>query len=211
MRALEPRSLDWTKSNGLIPAVIQHAADRRVLMVGYMNAEALRQTLASGRVTFFSRSKNRLWVKGETSGNFLDVVEIAVDCDQDTLLIQANPVGPACHLGTDTCFEDGSESEKPSDIGFLVQLERIIADRIAAAPDASYTARLWKEGITRMAQKVGEEGVEVALAAATQDEEKLTCESADLLFHLLLLLKSRNRSLADVARELQKRHAVKTK
>ncbi len=199
--------LDWSKGNGLIPAVIQHFGTAQVLMLGYMNPAALRITTETGRVTFFSRTKNRLWTKGESSGNFLDVIDIAVDCDNDSLLIAAKPNGPVCHRGTRSCFADDTAAPAAQSFEFLGQLENIIAQRVADRPEGSYTARLWNEGLTRMAQKVGEEGVEVALAAATQQDEQLIEESADLLFHLALLLKSRNRSLANVVQALQLRHA----
>jgi phosphoribosyl-ATP pyrophosphohydrolase/phosphoribosyl-AMP cyclohydrolase len=201
-------TLDWSKGDGLLPAVVQDARTGQVLMLGFMNEEALRKTLELGRVTFFSRTKNRLWTKGETSNNFLEVVKIAHDCDNDSLLITANPQGPTCHRGTQSCFGDGVKSEC-TQVGFLTKLEAVIADRIQQQPEGSYTAKLWSRGVTRMAQKVGEEGVEVALAAAIQDDERLVSESADLLFHLALLLKSRGLSLATVVAELERRHAAK--
>jgi phosphoribosyl-ATP pyrophosphohydrolase/phosphoribosyl-AMP cyclohydrolase len=202
------RPLDWGKGDGLIPAVIQDAATGQVLMLGYMNRDALLATVQSGEVTFFSRSKNRLWVKGETSGNKLKLVSIVPDCDDDTLLILANPIGPTCHEGTQSCFGD-TVSTLAQKISFFGTLEQVIAQRIAEKPEGSYTARIWAEGSTRMAQKVGEEGVEVALAAVTQDDERLICESADLIYHLSLLLKNRNLSLTHVAAELEKRHLAK--
>lgn len=201
-------ALDWSKGDGLLPAVVQDSRSGKVLMLGYMNAAALKATLDSKRVTFFSRSKQRLWTKGETSGNFLTLVEVAADCDNDTLLITAEPHGPTCHTGSDSCFGDDIASDAAS-LAFLARLESVIAQRIADQPEGSYTARIWAQGPTRMAQKVGEEGVEVALAAVTQTDEKLLGESADLLFHLALLLKSRNLSLRDVVRELERRHAAK--
>ncbi|HEY8537655.1 MAG TPA: bifunctional phosphoribosyl-AMP cyclohydrolase/phosphoribosyl-ATP diphosphatase HisIE [Steroidobacteraceae bacterium] len=200
--------LDWSKGDGLLPAVVQDAHTGQVLMLGFMNEAALRKTIELGRVTFFSRTKNRLWTKGETSNNFLEVVKIARDCDNDSLLITAIPQGPTCHLGTQSCFGDDVKSDA-SDVGFLTKLEAVIADRIQQQPEGSYTAKLWSRGVTRMAQKVGEEGVEVALAAAIQDDERLVSESADLLFHLALLLKSRGLSLATVVEELERRHAAK--
>jgi len=201
-------SFDWSKGDGLLPAVVQDARTGKVLMLGYMNREALRSTLGEKRVTFYSRSKQRLWTKGETSGNFLHLVDAAIDCDNDTILITANPDGPTCHNGTDSCFGDeiGTTASK---LSFLSQLESVIEQRVSARPEGSYTARLWAEGPTRMAQKVGEEGVEVALAAVTQTPDKLVGEAADLLFHLTLLLKSRQLSLADVVAELERRHAAK--
>lgn len=197
--------LDWTKGDGLLPAVVQDARSGQVLMLGYMNHEALRATLVERRVTFFSRSRNRIWTKGEVSGNALHVVDVLADCDQDTLLVLANPDGPTCHNGTRSCFGDAAESEATR-LSFLSQLEAVIAQRMSERPEGSYTARLWAEGPTRIAQKVGEEGVEVALAAVTQADERLVSEAADLLYHLALLLKTRNLSFANVVRELQQRH-----
>ena len=201
-------ALDWSKGGGLLPAVVQDALTGKVLMLGYMNAEALRATLDSRRVTFFSRSKNRLWTKGETSGNFLNLVAIAADCDNDSLLVQAHPDGPTCHTGRDSCFT-AAASTAAADFAFLSKLESVIAQRIADQPTGSYTARIWSEGPTRLAQKVGEEGVEVALAAVTQEDGRLVSEAADLLFHLALLLKSRDLSLANAVKELEQRHAAK--
>jgi phosphoribosyl-ATP pyrophosphohydrolase/phosphoribosyl-AMP cyclohydrolase len=201
-------ALDWNKGDGLLPAIVQDARTGKVLMLGYMNADALRLTLEGRHVTFFSRSKNRLWTKGETSGNFLNVVAVAADCDNDTLLVAANPDGPTCHTGSDSCFGDAATTGA-SGLAFLARLESVIAQRIADKPDGSYPARLWSEGPTRLAQKVGEEGVEVALAAVTQADDRLVSESADLLFHLTLLLKSRNLSLQSVVKELERRHAAK--
>lgn len=201
-------TLDWGKGDGLLPAVVQDSRSGQVLMLGYMNAEALRATLDSKRVTFFSRSKQRLWTKGETSGHFLALVEVACDCDNDTLLVTAEPHGPTCHTGSDSCFGDDIASDAAR-FAFLTRLESVIAQRIADKPEGSYTARIWAQGPARMAQKVGEEGVEVALAAVTQTDAKLVGESADLLFHLALLLKSRHLSLRDVVAELERRHAAK--
>jgi len=201
-------ALDWNKGDGLLPAVVQDAHTGKVLMVGYMNAAALRTTLEQKRVTFFSRSKNRLWTKGETSGHYLHLVSVTADCDNDSLLVTANPVGPTCHTGSESCFGD-SVTTDAAGLAFLSQLESVIAQRIAEKPEGSYTARIWAEGPTRIAQKVGEEGVEVALAAVTQADDRLISESADLLFHLALLLKSRNLSLTAAVRELEQRHAAK--
>jgi phosphoribosyl-ATP pyrophosphohydrolase/phosphoribosyl-AMP cyclohydrolase len=198
-------ALDWDKNDGLMPAIVQDARSGQVLMFAYMNRDALRQTLAEKRVTFFSRSRNRLWTKGENSGNWLNVVDVVTDCDKDTLLVLANPDGPTCHLGTQSCFGDEVATDAAG-VSFLRRLESVIAQRINDRPEGSYTARLWSEGPTRMAQKVGEEGVEVALAAVTQQDERLVGESADLLYHLALLLKSRNLSLTTVVRELEQRH-----
>ena len=201
--------LDWNKDGtGLLPAVVQDHQTGRVLMLAYMNRAALEKTLATEQVTFFSRSKQRLWTKGETSGNFLQLVDIHVDCDHDTLLITVNPVGPACHTGTLTCF--GNEpATLAEELSFLNRLDSVLAQRISDSPEGSYTARIWSQGLTRMAQKVGEEGVEVALAAVTQTEDHLLSESADLLFHLMLLLKNKNLSLTTVVNELKQRHAAK--
>lgn len=208
MNSTQIRALDWTKGNGLIPAIVQDARTAKVLMLGYMNRESLQATLDQKRVTFFSRSKNRLWTKGETSGNYLKLVDATADCDKDALLITAIPEGPTCHTGTNSCFGDDIATEATM-LGFLAKLESVIEQRLASRPEGSYTARLWAEGPSRIAQKVGEEGVEVALAAVTQAEDKLVGESADLLFHLALLLKSRSLSLQDVVAELERRHAAK--
>jgi phosphoribosyl-AMP cyclohydrolase / phosphoribosyl-ATP pyrophosphohydrolase len=208
MKAEQINALAWDKGDGLLPAVIQDAQTGKVLMLGFMNREALRVTLSERRVTFFSRSRNRLWTKGETSNNYLNLVSVTPDCDNDTLLITANPDGPTCHTGTETCFGD-AVATGAADFAFLAQLQSVIAQRIADRPEGSYTARLWADGPNRIAQKVGEEGVEVALAAVTQADERLISESADLLFHLTLLLRSRNLSLAAVVRELEQRHATK--
>ena len=197
--------LDWNKMDGLIPAVIQDASSGAVLMLGYMNAQALAATQASGRVTFWSRSKQRLWTKGETSGNYLLVREVAADCDRDALLIAAEPVGPACHLGTVTCWGDAPRA-RAERLAFLGQLESIIASRMSERPPGSYTTKLMDEGLGRLAQKIGEEGVELALAAVTQSDDKILGEAADLLFHMLLLLKAKGLSLAQVADTLKSRH-----
>jgi phosphoribosyl-ATP pyrophosphohydrolase/phosphoribosyl-AMP cyclohydrolase len=201
----EVAALDWSKHEGLMPAIVQDARSGQVLMLAYMNREALRMTLTEKRVTFFSRSRNRLWTKGETSGHWLNVVDVVTDCDRDTVLVLANPQGPTCHLLTQSCFGDELATDA-AELSFLMRLEATIAQRISARPEGSYTARLWSQGPTRIAQKVGEEGVEVALAAVTQDDERLVGESADLLYHLALLLKSRNLSLTGVVRELEQRH-----
>ncbi|KAA5804767.1 bifunctional phosphoribosyl-AMP cyclohydrolase/phosphoribosyl-ATP diphosphatase HisIE [Alkalicaulis satelles] len=194
--------VDWEKGAGLVPAVIQDADTGAVLMLGYMNAAALDQTRESGLVTFWSRSKNRLWTKGETSGNVLRLVSVSLDCDRDTLLIQARPEGPVCHLGTPTCW--GEETQGA--LGFLARLERIIADRQGADPETSYTARLFSQGVAKIAQKVGEEGVETALAAVGEGDDALTGEAADLIFHLMVLLRARGLGLGDVAKVLAQRH-----
>jgi phosphoribosyl-AMP cyclohydrolase / phosphoribosyl-ATP pyrophosphohydrolase len=197
--------INFAKGDGLVPAIVQDANTGAVLMMAYMNREALEQTLARGRAVFFSRSKKRLWEKGETTGNSLDVVNVVADCDQDTLLVTARPRGPACHLGTLTCFGDEPRAATTS-IAFLARLESVIAQRATEKPEASYTARLLEKGVTRVAQKVGEEGVELALAAAVQDADKVVGESADLLFHLLVLLRARGVAFEQVVRELEKRH-----
>ena len=201
-------SLDWSKGAGLVPAIVQHARTGRVLMLGYMNDAALRQTLASGRVVFYSRSRETLWIKGETSGHFLNVVDVSTDCDADALLVLADPVGPTCHKGTESCFADAAAPDSQR-LAFLALLENIIANRIADQPDGSYTAKLFAKGPSRIAQKVGEEGVETALAAVTRDDAGLISECADLLFHLLVLLRSRELNLEQVVEELQARHASK--
>ena len=206
MRIDDIPTLAWGSAEGLLPAVIQHAATGTVLMVGYMNRAALRETLTQGRVVFFSRSRQKLWLKGESSGNFLDVVSVTPDCDNDTLLILAEPHGPVCHQGTATCFPDKPPAAA-EELAFLAKLESVIAQRIADKPAGSYTARLFAEGRSRIAQKVAEESVEVALAAVVDDDGKLVAEAADLLYHLLLLVKSRGLSLARVVRELESRHA----
>jgi phosphoribosyl-AMP cyclohydrolase / phosphoribosyl-ATP pyrophosphohydrolase len=200
-------TLDFGKGENLLPAVVQHADTGAVLMVGYMNADALSETFKRERVVFFSRSKQRLWMKGETSGHVLDLVEVRTDCDRDALLITARPNGPVCHMGTATCFGDAAAATSP--LTFLSKLEGVIEKRIAENPEGSYTARLFAKGPTRIAQKVGEEGIEVALAAVAEDEDKVISESADLLFHLLVLLKSRGVTLARVVSELESRHAAK--
>jgi phosphoribosyl-ATP pyrophosphohydrolase/phosphoribosyl-AMP cyclohydrolase len=207
MTPAQIEKLDWNKGEGLLPAIVQDARSGKVLMLGYMNSDALRQTLEHQRVTFFSRSKNRLWTKGETSGNYLELVTVTADCDNDSLLVTAHPKGPTCHTGSESCF--GDVKTDSADLAFLSRLESVIAQRIAEKPEGSYTARIWAQGPTKMSQKVGEEGVEVALAGATQSDERLISESADLLFHLALLLKSRNLSLSDAVAELAHRHAAK--
>jgi phosphoribosyl-AMP cyclohydrolase / phosphoribosyl-ATP pyrophosphohydrolase len=202
------KSLDWKKGDGLLPVVVQHAATGQVLMVAFMNEAALQTTLDSKRVTFFSRTKNRLWTKGETSSHFLNLVDIAIDCDNDSILITALPAGPTCHTGTQSCFGDEIKTSA-SRLAFLSQLEGVIEQRIVERPEGSYTAKLWSQGVARMAQKVGEEGVEVALAAVTQPDDKLLGEAADLLFHLALLVKNRGLSLRAVVEELERRHEAK--
>jgi phosphoribosyl-AMP cyclohydrolase / phosphoribosyl-ATP pyrophosphohydrolase len=198
-------SVDFAKGDGLVPAIVQDATSGAVLMLGYMNREALEQTLARGRAVFYSRSKQRLWEKGETTGHSLDIVNVALDCDQDTLLVTARPRGPACHNGTLTCFGDEPRSAAAG-VAFLAKLEAVIAQRATEKPEESYTARLLEKGITRVAQKVGEEGVELALAGVVQGEDKVIEEAADLLFHMLVLLRARGVSLSQVVRQLESRH-----
>ena len=203
--ALEITSIDFSKGDGLVPAIVQDADTGAVLMLAYMNREALEQTMARRRAVFFSRSKQRLWEKGETTGYTLDVVDVVADCDSDTLLVTARPRGPACHNGTLTCF--GNETRTAATgIAFLAKLESVIAQRATEKPEASYTARLLEKGVQRVAQKVGEEGVELALAGAAQGEDKVIGESADLLFHMLVLLRARGVALDQVIAELEKRH-----
>lgn len=194
--------LAWDKVNGLMPCIVQDSYTAKVLMLGYMNQEAVEKTLNSGNVTFFSRSKMRLWTKGETSGNLLHLKDLSVDCDRDTLLALAEPVGPTCHLGTETCWSKADTA----DASFIMALEGVLAERKNADPDSSYTAKLYQKGIKRIAQKVGEEGVETALAATVGDLEELKNESADLLYHLLVLLQASNLSLADAIDILKERH-----
>lgn len=194
--------LDWAKGDGMLPVVVQHALSGEVLMLGYMNAEALAATYASGHVTFFSRSKQRLWTKGESSGHVLKLVDLRKDCDNDTLLALVHPVGPTCHTGTTSCF--GSDVRPP--LGFIAELDALVAERYAQRPAGSYTTSLFDGGRRRMAQKVGEEGVEVALAGAVEDDAALLGEAADLVFHLTVLLRDRGLGLADVAAVLASRH-----
>jgi phosphoribosyl-ATP pyrophosphohydrolase/phosphoribosyl-AMP cyclohydrolase len=201
--------IDFAKGDGLIPAIVQHAETGAVLMLGYMNRDALRETFERKHVVFFSRSKQRLWEKGETSGHTLDLVDVSLDCDNDTLLVTALPRGPVCHTGAKTCFGDEPQTAAER-LSFIGELEAVIERRIADRPEGSYTARLFAQGPKRIAQKVGEEGVEVALAAVTEGDDKVISESADLLFHLLVLLKSRGVTLERVVRELEARHAGKS-
>ena len=205
--AINPDVPDWAKGNGLLPAIVQHWLSGEVLMLGYMNADALVQTQADGRVTFYSRSKQRLWMKGESSGNVLALKSIRLDCDADTLLIQAEPHGPTCHTGTSSCFGDSADVRPP--LGFLAELDALVTQRHAERPEGSYTTKLFDEGIRRIAQKVGEEGVETALAAVVQDDEALLGEAADLLFHLVVVLRARGLSLADAIAVLADRHRAR--
>lgn len=203
MTDFDPAGLDWSKANGLLPVIVQHAGNGQVLMLGWMNREALDATRARGQVTFFSRSKQRLWRKGETSGHVLEVKAIRTDCDRDTLLIAAQPRGPTCHLGTPSCF---SEDAVPP-LAFLAELDALIALREAERPRGSYTTKLFESGVRRIAQKVGEEAVEAALAAAAQDDQALLDEAADLLYHMIVLLRARGLSLNDAVTVLRRRQA----
>lgn len=203
MNETQLNALDWEKVDNLMPVIVQNNISGKVLMLGYVNQESLTATLKTGKMTFFSRTKQRLWCKGEESGNFLNVLEISSDCDNDTLLAIVDPVGPTCHLGTESCFK----SEQQPALTFIAQLEQIIAQRKGADSESSYTASLYARGTKRIAQKVGEEGVEVALAAMAKDMDELTCESADLLYHLIVLLQNEGLSLADIAAKLEQRHS----
>jgi phosphoribosyl-AMP cyclohydrolase / phosphoribosyl-ATP pyrophosphohydrolase len=198
--------LNWSKGGGLLPAVVQHAQTGVLLMLGYMNREALRTTLAGKHVTFFSRSRKALWTKGATSGNFLEVVAVSTDCDADAILVQALPAGPVCHTGSFSCFPRAMKSDAES-LAFLAQLERVISLRIAQQPKGSYTAQLHAEGPRRIAQKVGEESFELALAAVGGGDTEVLAEAADLLYHVALLLNQRGLSFASVVEELGLRHA----
>ena len=192
---------DFEKSEGLIPAIIQDADTRKVLMLGYINEAALQKTQEEGRVTFYSRSKERLWTKGESSSNFLEVKDISIDCDNDTLLIKVNPTGPVCHTGTDTCFTEINEGS-----AFLHQLESVIVDRKNNPNDSSYTASLFKKGINKIAQKVGEEAVELVIEAKDDNKELFLGEAADLLYHYLVLLAAKDIKVDEVLKILKKRH-----
>jgi len=201
--------IDWDKGGGLVPAIVQNVHSGAVLMLAWMNREALRATLETQHAVFYSRSKQRLWEKGETSGHYLNVVDIRLDCDADTLLLLAVPEGPTCHTGTLTCFGDEALTDAQR-LSFLGELEQIIKTRIAERPEGSYTARLLAQGQKRIAQKVGEEGVEVALAGASEPDAQLLGESADLLYHLLVLLRSRELTLQQLIDELRSRHVSRS-
>lgn len=199
---IDIKKIDWQKGGGLVPAVVQDADTLQVLMLGYMNEAALKKTMATGLVTFHSRSRDALWTKGETSGNTLTLIRVELDCDRDTLLVNARPAGPTCHEGTVSCFgEDGAEG-----VGFLAYLDGLIRDRKTADPDSSYTAKLLQGRLVKVAQKVGEEGVETALAAVAESDEAFRGEAADLLYHLLVLLAAKDMPLEDVIKTLQERH-----
>ena len=199
---IDPDTLDWAKMDGLVPAIAQDAATGEVRMLGYCNRAALEATLATRVVTFFSRSRSALWVKGGTSGNRLELVNARADCDSDAILLLVRPIGPTCHTGADSCFGDAG----PPGIGFIAALAHTIADRTGADPADSYTARIFAQGIKRIAQKVGEEGVETALAAVAGDSAELESEAADLVYHLLVLLEASGSSLDKVVAELRRRH-----
>jgi phosphoribosyl-AMP cyclohydrolase / phosphoribosyl-ATP pyrophosphohydrolase len=199
--------MDFKKLNGIIPAIIQDAETDTVLMLGFMSPEALEKTRAEGKVTFFSRTKKRLWTKGEESGNFLYVVDILEDCDHDTLLIKANPAGPVCHTGSDTCFDEKNSPSLPAgEIDFIAQLQQLIHERKAEMPEGSYTTSLFEKGINKIAQKVGEEAVELVIEAKDNDDDLFLNEAADLCYHLLVLLTAKGKDIKDVAAVLEQRH-----
>ncbi len=195
-------NIDFNKNNGLVPAIIQDAETKTVLMLGYMNHDAYNKTIETNRVTFFSRSKHRLWTKGEISNNYLNLVSIDIDCDNDTLLVMVKPEGPTCHTGTDTCWN----KENIANYGFLSKLEDVIAERRENMSNESYTASLFKKGINKIAQKVGEEAIEVVIEAKDNNDNLFLNESADLLFHYLILLQAKGFKLNDVVEVLEKRH-----
>ncbi len=196
-------NIDFDKMDGLVPAIIQDQHTRKVLMLGFMNREAYEKTVETGKVTFFSRTKNRLWTKGEESGNFLHVLDIREDCDHDTLLIQVSPVGPVCHTGEDTCW--GEKNDEP--LMFLKHLQQFIDKRHKEMPEKSYTTSLFRDGVNRMAQKVGEEAVEMIIEATNGSGERMIYEGSDMIYHLIVLLTSKGYSIEDLARELQVRHS----
>lgn len=195
--------IDFKKQGGLVPAIIQDYITNKVLMLGYMNEDAYEQTLKTGKVTFWSRSRQCLWTKGETSGNFLNLVSIKSDCDNDTLLVRVNPVGPACHLGTDTCW---GEKNEINPLLFLTELQDFINKRHEEMPEGSYTTSLFKDGLNRMAQKVGEEALEAVIEATNGTNERLIYEASDMFYHLIVLLTSKGLRIEDIAKELQVRH-----
>lgn len=195
--------IDFKKQGGLVPAIIQDNITNKVLMLGYMNEDAYEQTLKTGKVTFWSRSRQCLWTKGETSGNFLNLVSIKSDCDNDTLLVRVNPVGPACHLGTDTCWGEKNETNP---LLFLTELQDFINKRHEEMPEGSYTTSLFKDGLNRMAQKVGEEALETVIEATNGTNERLIYEASDMFYHLIVLLTSKGLRIEDIAKELQVRH-----
>ena len=197
-------NIDFEKTDGLVPAIIQDNTTRNVLMLGYMNREAYEKTMATGKVTFWSRSRNCLWTKGETSGNFLNLVDIKVDCDNDTFLVRVNPTGPACHLGTDTCW---GETNDANPLLFLTELQDFINKRHEEMPEGSYTTSLFKDGLNRMAQKVGEEALEAVIEATNGTNDRLIYEASDMFYHLIVLLTSKGLRIEDIAKELKERHA----
>ena len=197
-------NIDFEKTDGLVPAIIQDNTTRNVLMLGYMNREAYEKTMATGKVTFWSRSRNCLWTKGETSGNFLNLVDIKVDCDNDTLLVRVNPTGPACHLGTDTCW---GETNDANPLLFLTELQDFINKRHEEMPEGSYTTSLFKDGLNRMAQKVGEEALEAVIEATNGTNDRLIYEASDMFYHLIVMLTSKGLRIEDIAKELKERHA----
>lgn len=196
--------INFAKSNGLVPAIVQDAKTMKVLMLGYMDEEAYKKTVETGKVTFFSRSRQTLWTKGETSGNFLDLVSIKVDCDNDTLLVEANPRGPVCHKGTETCWGEKNEGNP---LGFLTELQNFIEHRHKEMPEGSYTTSLFQDGLNRMAQKVGEEALETVIEAVNGTDERLVYEASDMFYHLIVLLTSKGIRIEDIARELKTRHS----
>ena len=196
--------IDFEKMGGLVPAIIQDADTAKVLMLGFMNREAYEKTMETGKVTFYSRTRQHLWTKGEESGNFLHLVSLSVDCDQDTLLIQVHPEGPVCHTGTDTCW--GEKNERP--VLFLQELQDFIRTRHTEMPEGSYTTSLFRSGVNKMAQKVGEEAVETVIEACNGTDDRFIYESADLMYHLIVLLTSKGYGIEDIARELKVRHGV---
>jgi phosphoribosyl-ATP pyrophosphohydrolase/phosphoribosyl-AMP cyclohydrolase len=200
--------IDFDKGDGLVPAIIQDADDHRVLMLGYMNQSALETTLEKGRVTFYSRSKERLWTKGETSENYLNLVDLQKDCDGDTLLVLARPEGPVCHTGEETCFFEKDFSPSSSSLDFLMGLESLLEDRKENLPEDSYTSSLFRKGIDKIAQKVGEEATETIIASKNSDRDELQYEAADLLFHLMMLLVENDLTLDDIVTELKSRHKI---
>lgn len=196
-------SIDFKKMDGLVPAIIQDSKSQKVLMLGFMNEEAYKKTVETGKVTFFSRTRNTLWTKGETSGNFLNLVDVKLDCDKDTLLIQVDPVGPVCHTGADTCW---NEKNEVNPLLFLTYLQDFIEKRHEEMPEGSYTTSLFKDGINRMAQKVGEEALEAVIEATNGTNERLVYEGSDFLYHLIVLLTAKGLRIEDLAKELQVRH-----
>lgn len=198
-------TIDFNKMNGLVPAIIQDADTRNVLMLGFMNEEAYNKTIETGKVTFWSRTRQTLWTKGETSGNFLELVSMAVDCDNDTLLIKVHPIGPTCHKGTDTCW--GEANIAPADsLSFLTELQNFIEKRHEEMPEGSYTTKLFRDGVNKMAQKVGEEALETVIEATNGTNEHLVYEASDMLYHLIVLLTSKGLRIEDLADELHRRH-----